>query len=240
MKIYKEIVLSINTLQVVREISYEYVGPLVLAGGGDTQTNTQDPEFNARMAAIAERQQEMAEEYFTFWEAEYKPMESAQIRANMALMPLESEAYGAELQAKKELTPLQTEYAKMEMETGAKQQELSRGMMDIGLENLQNQKDVTSRFYKEALSGVNVTDRMNQASADVAQSLAGTEDATRREISRMGIDPSSGKGVAMYSTSSLDRARMQAAARSGARREAEDENFRRIQTAMGVGAGGGA
>jgi len=44
------------------------------------------------MADIAERQQEMAEDYFKFWQEEYKPFEQAQIEANMRMMPHIEEA----------------------------------------------------------------------------------------------------------------------------------------------------
>ena len=69
------------------------------SGGGSTTINSEDKEYNARMATIAEAQQNMAEEYYDYYQSTYRPYETEQIAANRALVPLQSgaaqTAYGA-------------------------------------------------------------------------------------------------------------------------------------------------
>jgi len=69
MKIYKKIVIDIESSQVIEEESYDYIGSIALCkGGGKSVTyQTIDKEYNRRMANIAEAQQRMAEEYYNYW-----------------------------------------------------------------------------------------------------------------------------------------------------------------------------
>ena len=64
MKIYNKLIVDIETGDSIYEDSFEYNGEVSECKGGSTTTNTQDKAYNKRMAAIAERQQAMAEEYF--------------------------------------------------------------------------------------------------------------------------------------------------------------------------------
>lgn len=57
------------------------------SGGGSTTINSEDRAYNARMATIAEAQQEMAEEYYKYYQEYYQPYEKQQIAANKELMP---------------------------------------------------------------------------------------------------------------------------------------------------------
>jgi hypothetical protein len=59
-------------------------------GGGDTQINSEDKEYNARMATIAEAQQGMAEEYYQYYKDYFQPYEKKQIAANTQLLPYET------------------------------------------------------------------------------------------------------------------------------------------------------
>ena len=90
MRIYTRIVLDMATGEVLESDSYEYDGPVALCGGGQSggssTTNTQDTEYNARMATIAEQQQAMAQQYFDFWQSDYKPLETDQIAANREMI----------------------------------------------------------------------------------------------------------------------------------------------------------
>jgi len=89
MKIYDHVIIDIATQEVEYEDSFEYEGPIVHCGGGGSSTtiNSIDEVYNARMAGISEKELGMAEEYFRFWQDSYKPMEQAQIDANMAIIP---------------------------------------------------------------------------------------------------------------------------------------------------------
>lgn len=249
-KVYSEIRLDMNTGRVLNESFSWYEGPLVLLKGGGQSTNTVtkeiDYEYNRRMAEIAERQQAMAEEYMDFWRDAYKPMEEAQIAANVELMPLETEYAKAQLTDKLGILPEEEKLRRQEL--AFQTSELGRQDVTKGLEHQVMQadlatqldlapvrKEVASSFYEQALNGVNVRDRMNMAGADVARGFSEAEAANRREAMRMGLNPASGRFADQMRTTSLDRARGIGAARTTARREAEDERFKRASAAMNFG-----
>lgn len=108
MKIYNRVVIDIETLKVLEEDSFEYEGPIAKCfGGGKTETTTitynynYDAEYNARLATIAERQQEIADEYHTFWQDYQRPHEIALMEANEDLIPVQLEQARAEVTALK-------------------------------------------------------------------------------------------------------------------------------------------
>jgi hypothetical protein len=89
MRIHTRIVLEMRTGRELEEEGFEHSGPVALckgSGGGSSTTNTVDYEYNSRMATIAEEQQAMAQEYFDFWQSDYKPMEQEMIAANRDLI----------------------------------------------------------------------------------------------------------------------------------------------------------
>jgi hypothetical protein len=69
------------------------------SGGGSTTINSEDKEYNARMATIAEAQQGMAEEYYQYYQDVYRPYETEQVSANRELLPYQvdaqKQAYGS-------------------------------------------------------------------------------------------------------------------------------------------------
>jgi len=219
MKVYNRIVMNIFTGEIVEEDSYQYEGPIChCKGGGSSSTTSVDYAYNARMAAIAEKQQVQADQYFKEWETTYKPYERAQVDANMELMPFEVDAQKATMEAVTELAPL---------ETGLRKEQIASEM-----DMIPKRQAVSSAFYEEALSGIDVRGRMDTASADVNQALSGTEAAARREASRMGLNASSGRMADMLKTSSLDRAKAVGTARTTARTGAEQEQFGRLTAAQ--------
>jgi len=87
MRVFTRIVMDMGTGAVLESESFEHTGPVSLCkGGGSNSTTTVDYEYNARMADIAESQQEMAQEYFDFWKSDYKGLESDQIQANREMI----------------------------------------------------------------------------------------------------------------------------------------------------------
>ncbi len=113
MKIYEKVVISMDTLEVVEEQAYEYDGVVAKCkGGGSSTTNTQDKEYNKRMATIAEAQQAMAEEYMDYWRESYKPFETAQTAAQMSLLPGETALAKESVDAQRQLIGLQMPVAK--------------------------------------------------------------------------------------------------------------------------------
>ena len=112
MKVYEKVVIDMDTLEVVEERSYEYYGEVAECKGGSSTTNTQDKEYNRRMATIAEAQQAMAEEYFDYWKSDYKPFEQAQTAAQMSLIPGETALAQESVDAQREMIGMQMPVAR--------------------------------------------------------------------------------------------------------------------------------
>jgi len=212
MKIYNKIVIEISSGDVIFEDSLEYKGEVLeCKGGGTSTTNTVkdiDYAYNSRMAAIAEEQQGMAQEYFDYWKATEKPYETAQIAANTELMPGE--------------VALAKEQNALSLEKAGSQREL-----------LPQQTNIAKSYYDEVLGGVNVGEKMGMARSDVQQATSLTEGERRREFSRMGVDPSSPAFASLRSGDLREKAKLMVGASTLARRGAEDDQFTRLRTAMG-------
>ncbi|HPQ03516.1 MAG TPA: hypothetical protein PK183_09530 [Bacillota bacterium] len=151
----------------------------------------------------------------------YMDMEQAQMKANMELIPKQTKYMSTFLDAETGLVP---QRAGLESALIAEQQE-----------NIALRKPVTSKFYDEVLKGVDVDERVNLARADVESAYAGAESNARRWASSMGINPASKS----YSAGLMSLAKEKAAAKVGAtslaRRQAEEENFARLSSAVGLG-----
>jgi hypothetical protein len=85
MRIYDCVVIDMTSGETLEARATEYAGPVAecKGGGSSSTTNTVDYDYNKRMATIAEEQQAMAKDYFDFWKSDYKPLEQAQIQANL-------------------------------------------------------------------------------------------------------------------------------------------------------------
>ena len=219
MKIYTKIVLNMDTLEVIEEESFDYTGPVAECKGGGS-TNTVDYAYNARMATIAERQQEMSNEYFDFWKDEYKPMEKAQIEANMELLPQQTKLEKLRMQSEEDMMPLRNEYEK--------------GLMESNIEEIKQGKPVISEYYKQALNGQDPNKKVAEARTDVASAFKDQESSLRRDAGRMGLDPNSGKFGDAMGRGGLNQARATAGAMTQARDTAENQNFDRLQNAAQV------
>lgn len=171
-------------------------------GGGDTI----DKEYNRRMAAIAEAQSGMAQQYFNFWKTDYRPLEREQIQAN------------------RELLPYQTGLAKLNM--AAQSKDIQNRMHESELA-----KPVMTEFYKEALRGTDENAAVNEARADVAGAFKEQEGQLRREAGRMGLNPNSNKFATGMGAKGLNQARATASAMTGARQNARTENFNKLASA---------
>lgn len=230
--------------------------------GGDSG-DTYDAAYNARMASIAEDQSDMAMEYFDFWKSDYKALEEAQIASNIAEIPSQSALNLENIQAARDALPGQVALGKAQNEYGideinaksavlpgqtdltleqiASQRELLPGQTELAgeqisdtLTGLKEKAPVRSAFYKSALDGINIDERVNNAAADATQSFGTANAVNRRNTARMGINPNSGRFAEESRTSSLDMAKTVASAKTGARTLAELEQFGRLQTAMGA------
>lgn len=228
MKVYTRIVLDFETLEVIEQESFEYSGEVALCKGGSSSSTTVDKAYNARLAAIQERQQKIADEYFRYWEEYQKPYEILQTQSNTQLLPYETETAkhqqvlaGQQAQAGQELLPLQTDAAKAQLEDQ--------------IETLGMMKPVKTNFFQQAAEGVDVQGRMGLAQADVAKGFQDADVQTRMDMSRMGVNPDSGRFGAARSTVDRAKAAAVAGARTTTRISSEDENFRRLATGMQFG-----
>lgn len=184
------------------------------SGGGGTTINSIDEAYNARMAAISEAQQGMAEEYFDFWKTEYQPYESAMLQANRGLIPQEVELRGEQLKSEIGLMPMRTEAMRAQL-GGAPQ--------------------AIEQMYGE--SDVDIGDRMGQAQADVTQQFGKAQGQMERSLGRMGVTPGSGRSIGMQKDLALGQARGIAGARTTARRTGEQDRYGRLVSAAKFGLG---
>ena len=221
-KIYERLVIDMATGVVREEVSRLYAGPLAECKGGVT-TNTQDPEYNARMATIYEAQQKMAEEYYNYWQDVYKPLETAQAETNLAMVPQETATYQAGLEKQKLESELQAASL-------PKTFELASAAMDEKLQGIQLRKPVTAEYYKQATEGPNLSENMNMAEADVKHGFDKSQSASLREVARRG-----GNVATAITDTSLARAKSIAGARTEARRTTTDQAFARLSDAMSRG-----
>jgi len=214
MKIYNRVVMKIETGEVIEEDSFEYEGNIIELKGGGSTINSIDPEYNARMATIAEAQQGMAEEYFKFWQDEYKPYESAMLQANQGLIPQETALREQQLKSEIGLMPMRTEA--MQAQLGG-----APGAIE--------------QFYQSA--DVDIGDKMNQAQADVTQQFGNAKGQFERSLGRMGVTAGSGRSLGLQKDFALEQAKGVAGARTSARRLGEDDRYKRLGSAARFGLG---
>jgi len=154
MKIYKKIVIDIESSQVIEEESYDYTGPIIQCKGGSRkvtyQTTAIDKEYNRRMAEVAEAQQRMAEEYFNYWKwgasafglSPYTVSEAnlglMRTKAQMELIPKEktllSEQIGTDILSEKSrqhLIPLEEKLLSEQMKTDITSEQMRQGLLPI-------------------------------------------------------------------------------------------------------------
>lgn len=226
MRIHNEVVIDIATGTILYDDSYRYDGPIAECKSTKSTTRVEnqiDYEYNKRMAAVAEQEMSMAQGYYNFWESDYKPLEQAQIEANTKLITPQTDLELAKIQQEQTLLPQQTE--------------LAQAQLGYGIEQISQAKPVMSEFYKQALQGVNVNQKVNQARADVTQALNESDNAAMRTAGRLGM---SGRGLSALKQNSIDRTKAIAAAQTGARNQAEDTNFARLSNAANFASGIGA
>lgn len=201
-------------------------------GSSQTTTNSYDPVYNDRMAKIAERQQEMAEDQWDMYKTYFQDYEISVAQANKELLPFMTDSTREQLQ-------YQTEAA-------AANRELIPAATALNKKELEGQLPVAEKYYREALEGVDVGERMDSASTEVKAAAKLGESMRRREASRYGIDPGSTTFGNAVNKAALDTARGISGARTGAKERAEQENFQRLGLALDksvapvVGQGGAA
>jgi len=197
-----------------------------MGASSSSSTTTQaptDPEAAKRMAAVAERQQEMAEEQWGLGKDIYMPYEKAMVESNVAL-----------LGPNEELMRKRLEEGTYDITQDRERRDLIRSQMT---QELKTSAGVPTKFYEETLKAGDPNERMATASADVEQAFAGAEGETRRSMGRMGINPASGRFASLRGETLRKKASTLAGARTGARKSASDDLYSRLTTAMGARTG---
>ena len=101
------------------------------------------------------------------------------------------------------------------------------------LELMKQGLNLTSDYYKQALEGVDVNQRVQQASSDVAQGQSQAAGALKRDMSRSGVSAQSNLGIKAKKDLAAQHAKNAAFARTNARVGAERESFDMIRDASG-------
>jgi len=201
-------------------------------GRSTTTTYNYDPVASAKMAEIAERQQVMAEDQWDMYKTYFQDYEIAVAQANKDLLPYMTDSTREQLQ--------------YQQEAAAGNRELIPAATALNKKELEGQLPVAEKYYREALEGVDVGERMDSASTEVKAAAKLGESMRRREASRYGIDPGSTTFGNAVNKAALDTARGISGARTGAKERAEQENFQRLGLALDksvapvVGQGGAA
>jgi hypothetical protein len=145
-------------------------------GSGGSETNTVDRVYNARMASLSEEQQDWAREYYQMWQTHFKPYEIAQAQANMATLPMETEAYKKQLDAVNTLLPQQTKVAGQFMDAASKGVDINERMALASADVSGAWADVGAKTRREnARLGVNP----NSGRFQGIQAALGTQQATQ-------------------------------------------------------------
>ncbi len=224
MKIYSKIVIDIHTGAVKSSEWAEYDGPIAecKGGGGDSV----DEKYNAGLLLISQRQQVIADEMFNLFKhgVPYNPYDdqgnltenAIQLGYDPDKVVSEAELTQQQLAAESELLPGQTKLAHEQLQTETERQGTMRSL------------------YKDALTGVDVEGRVSEHRAGVQQAFKNETGIATRNLSRIGVDPSSGRGAAMFQNIGLEKAKATSLGETQIRRGAEIEDFQRKATAAGL------
>lgn len=139
----------------------------------------------------------------------------------MGINPARYGLEGEQIASARELLPGQTAASKAE--TANK------------LLSAEKRAPIISKFYEQALAGADPTLRANQAQADVEHAYGLMDKQMRDNAAVTGIDPSSPAYQRAVKEAQLTKAKGIAGARTAATTAVEDENYRRLTEAMGVG-----
>ena len=232
MKVYTKIKFNIDTMEVIEEESFNYSGDVALCKGGGGQAV--DKEYNRRMAGISERQQNMAEEYFKFWQSDYKPFEQAQIQENMKMLPHLTESTIAESQYKTEQYQGMLKKDEKGNSLLGLQQEHERAKLEQNMTLMGDQTKVAQEMYKTALQGVDGHAAANRAKADVAMGYHNASQAMRRDMGRMGLGGGGGNYASSMAQLARSRAKDQAGLMTQARTSAKTQHFSQLHAAAGL------
>ena len=161
---------------------------------------------------------------------------SEQIAAARKILPSQTGLTLEQIASARELLPLQTGLSKETITAKRSllpgQTALSQKAIDAAGNEITLSAPITQKYYAQAEKGVDVNRRIGEARADVMQSYGQGKEMLNRDLSRMGIDPSSGAYAKSTRDFSLGTSKALAGATTTARNRAEDENWQRLAAAM--------
>ena len=202
MKIYTKIVLDMTTGETLEEESFEYDGEVALCMGSGGGGSTTNTVDYAYNARMATISEEQQA-----WARDYYQMWQQHFK------PYEI----AQAQANMALLPHETE--------------AYRKQLDAVNTLLPQQTKVAGQFLGAASQGVDINERMALAQADVAGAWGDANAMMRRESSRMGVNPNSGRFSGIQAALGTQQAAQVAGARTQARVGGEMENYQRLKDA---------
>ncbi len=245
MKIYNKLVYDLKTDNIIEEDSSEYKGPVIHCKGGGGTTTSVDEAYNRRMAAIAEAQQAMAEEYFNYYKygrggwsipkpdmsrAAYQQEKEQGLLGKMGYDDWVKEQHAKWL-GSREWVP---EEGAMGLQQLEQEQIIGASKLLPAQLSLAGEQIATQREYlKRARKGVSAEEEMGKAKTDVQQAYSGMGGEMRRGFGRMGIRPTSGRYAGMQSRMLREKAKSLAGAGTLGRRYAEEETLRRLSGMIG-------
>ncbi|MHC4757097.1 MAG: hypothetical protein ACYTE8_00410 [Planctomycetota bacterium] len=147
-------------------------------------------------------------------------LKRTQMETETGLVPLRGELETEQIGMARRLLPGQEKLAETQLREGEILTRERSGLMQS--------------LYKDALAGVDVEGRVSEHRAGVEHAFKNQQEIMNRNLSRMGIDPSSGRGLAAAEGIGLEKAKATALGETQIRRGAETEDFQRQQVAAGL------
>ena len=206
--------------------------------GSDQAYKTREEALAAAQEMVQSNPEKYNIETYSGTQSSYADMERAQIESNLSVIPEETALRLGQLESQQEILPYQTDLTKeqiqQKLETAPLAGQADRTALSDTISKIEQRAPVRQEFYNQALRGVNETERMNQAQAEVAQQMNARKKALANNIRRTGATPGGGRMSALYGDLSNQTARNIAGARTAARTQAEQEEFQRLGSALSI------
>jgi hypothetical protein len=229
-KFYNKIVINMATGEIIYEDSFYYDGPVILLKGGDGGGQSYDPVYNAGMMELSKEQQGWAREMFNQYKfgTTYNP-EDIDPETGKTLGEIKGyDPSGTTSEMEYGQNLVEANQALLGQRTEVEGAQLSDTLTAIG-----ERAPVRSKFFDEALGGIDIGKRMDESQADVEHGFKLSGESARREAMSYGVmDPN--KIASMATGVNLEKAKAIAGARTSAKTTAEDEQFGRLRSAMNV------
>jgi len=209
-----------ETWDVIEEESFEYDGEVSLCGSSGGPSQKIDYEYNRRMADLAERETAMAEKYFDAWNLSPRKLEEETAAANIDLLPLQTREEKASI-------PLRGETERLGLKHQQKLMENSEKFLRDSEKFLIERAPVQTEFFKQALTGIDVGKRKEEAVAEVEHAYSQAMPQYMQNLGRRGLTARPGD----LRKASFDKAKAKAGASTHAGITAEAENFERLNLA---------